>query len=223
MARRRQATGPSAEDKAAEIRSLLQRYRQLPRLHHPALGGPLRALREAQLAGLREAHRADLDHAGYRALFDYYVDDLHSGLDLGPAIRDGERAFGLLAHMDESYLLLRNALEFGVLAQELDDALAATGAPVGSALQALPQRRERLQQMRLLMPMVSALAGYARNRIARAAFRIALVPLRATALAPLVRALDRGYEVLVGLDQAQTRLARLVDNNLRAVESTYRD
>lgn len=203
------------------MQGLLQRQGKLLRHQRNDASPALQHLSEWQLDAFREAHHADCERAGYRALFDYYAEYLHSGMDLRLVSENGQGAFKLLSRMDETYPLLRSALEFSVLAQELDDALAFSGLSPDRAIQSSTQRTERLNHAQLLAPLGTGLAPYTRSRIAHATFKVAMMPLRATALAPLVQVLDRGYEVLRNLENVEQEFALLLDNNRRAVERLY--
>ena len=209
------------DKRTLEVQALLKRQADLPRHQHHHLAPALERLRERQLAAVQDAHREDFSRPGYRALFEYYAEHLHSGLDLRMVSGDGHGAFKLLSRMDETYPLLKSALAFSVLAQEMDDALALTGLAPEDALRQSGQHAQRLAHVQLLAPLGAGLAPYTRSRIAQATFKMAMLPLRATALSPLVSILDRGYDVLRKLDPVEPEFSRLLDNNRRAVETLY--
>lgn len=208
------------EKKLNVIRALLDRYRRLPRHAHPQWRERLDALRAVQVASLQGVHEASCERSDYRTLLAYYAEYLHSGVNLDRIVSEGEGVLRIASHLEETYELLVNALEFSVRAQELDDALVgadADTAPAGSG-----QAQARIDHAQLLRPLGPGLAPYARSLLARGAFKIAMTPLRATGLAPLVVTLDKGFDVLRKLEGVERSFDELIANNVRAIETLYR-
>lgn len=217
----------SSDRKTATIRALLERYKKLPRRTAPASAAALAAVRQVQVDALRTAHKAPSARKDYAALVSYYIENLHSGVDLERVVTEGDLVLRIVARLDDTYELVVNALEFSITAQELDDALVAALAKAGSEvtaqhLRTCAQLKARKAHAQLLRPLGPGLAPYTRSRLAYAAFKLAMTPLRATGLGTLVVVLDRGFDVLRGLDNVEKSFDELIANNQIAIDALYR-
>lgn len=219
----------TTEQKFHTVRQLLDRYIALPRRHRTDLADPLQRIKLAQHAALRLTHEADSRTPTYATYFAFYLDELHSGLNLERLASEGDRTLKLLTQLNSSFELMRTTFEFSLRAQELDDALAQqllahpqAETPAGASFQQCGQLEARLQQARLLAPLGPGLAPYAHSRLAYGAFKLGVAPLKLTGLAPVVTALEKGFVALRALPEVEPAFTRLIQNNLRACELLYR-
>lgn len=217
---------PSSQDKLAELRRLLERYRALPRHAHPELLPQLASIRKLQVKALRAAHAKDCREPRYAAHFAFYLDELHSGLPLNRLAAEGDSIVQRLARADRSYELIRSTFDFSVTAQELDDALALrlhSKRAMPAALRAGGQHGARRAHAHLLTPLGPALAKYAHSRLAAVGFKLGMSALRRTAFQPLVGTMERGFAALRELPDVEDAFRRLIVNNLKAINSLYRE
>ena len=217
----------TVEQKMAAFRALLERYRRLPRRQHVDCTATREQLRSLQVAGLLETHKAFDAQKQYRALKTYYIEHLHSGVDLERVIKEGELVLRIVSRLHETYDLVMNALEFSVTAQELDDAVlqsfdkTSERRDLAVHVRKAGQLKARSAHAQLIRPLGPGLAPYTRSRLSQAAFKLAMTPLRATGLAPLVVVLDKGFDVLRGLDDVEGSFDQLISNNLLAIKQLY--
>ncbi|MGH8529742.1 MAG: FFLEELY motif protein [Nevskiales bacterium] len=214
------------EAKLAQLRQLLERYRALPRHSQPQLAPQLATIRKLQVKALRDAHAKDCRDPRYTAHFEFYLDELHSGLRLDRLAADGDKLLRLLARLDRSFEAVRGSFEFSVRAQELDDALALilskSDIDIVELMRNADQGTARREHAQQLAPLGPGLAKYAHSRLAWAAFKFGLMRMRSGPFAPLSGTLQRGFGALRELPDVEAAFQRLITNNLAAVDSLYK-
>jgi hypothetical protein len=218
----------SSTKKLATINALIDRYKNLPRHGNRTINSYLDVLREIQIDSLGTVYEKYHETKEIEAVRRYYLENLHSGQNLDKVVSDAELALKMASRLEETYELLVNALEFSITAQELDDALLV-GLPakkikvadLKAHISGAKQMKARLRHAELLRPIGPGLAPYAHSRFAYAAFKIAMLPLRATGLAPIVELLSRGFDVLRNLEDVEGCFENIIHNNKQSIKQLY--
>ena len=164
--------GDTSTKKLAVIFALIDRYAHLPRHGNKTIQKKLAFVREMQIESVESIYAKGHETSDVEILKNYYLENLHSGQNLDKVVSDGGFALGIASRLDDTYDLLVNALEFGITAQELDDALAIgmpdkkiKTAEIKTHIGSAKQLKARLRHADLLRPIGPGLAPYASSRL----------------------------------------------------------
>lgn len=166
----------------------------------------------------------------FRRAIDFFLSDLYGMRDAARRDREVARAWGLLAlSLPEGALaLLRHAVEFGVLSDELDQAMAAqlpdgplSDERYAAAYRAVGRRKAREDQIDLLASMGAALEQAAGNPLLAAALRTARLPAHLAGFGALHDFLERGYGAFQDSSDATELMSIVRERETRLMERLF--
>lgn len=211
----------SPELRLQTLKTLLARYRQLPRHTQPELRQVRSRLYQQRQQWLRKAHASNLRQRGFEPFLAFYFQYLDRGIVLDSFLEADERSLKLAAHKQKTFAMVNGVLEFSLATQQLDDALAqalgdADDPQLLLGMASAEQLPARLQATAQLVHLGPGLVPFTRSRLAHAAFKLGTAAFRGGYLGPIFTVMDEGYSALRKIDNVEQAFLTLVETNQQA-------
>ncbi|MDX5299357.1 MAG: hypothetical protein LPK85_10465 [Gammaproteobacteria bacterium] len=181
----------------------------------------LARLKQWQAQRLRQTYTALLQSPRHHALVSYFLEDIYNGLDLHEAASTLDKSLRLASRLLSDMRLIELALAFNALNAELDEQLAHV-LFVEMGCESLSeeryaqacQRLNRIEDQQLALALVEAFAEGLEDVIhdpgVYRAFRLARIPVRMSSLRGLYDLIERGFDVMRALPDAEQTIQRIV-------------
>jgi hypothetical protein len=191
-------------------------------------------LQQMQVERLKVTHAGLLEDERYKAITEFFLNDLYGGMDLSELAREVERAIPVATRLLPDSVMRTSAvaLDLNALTGELDEALThmvfevmgisdPTQEDVMEAHRRLDHFEQRNYQMDLLLELGRGLDKYVRSRVIFATFKIAHRPAKMAGLGGLYDFLGRGFEVMRPMGSAEDFLQSFVGKERQIFQNIH--
>lgn len=189
----------------------------------------LQALQAWEIEDIRRRHALKAaDSTQYETVLEYYLDNLHSGLDLQGAIDKGPGAIENARKMDKAYQVFANSIEYSVLSARLEDSatecigeLPITHQIYADALRQSDDLDARLRRLDLLVDIGHEVAPHLRSRLIHTAFKLLKAIFRSSGMGGIHETLDEGFKRLRNVSRLTQILAEIAESERQQLKEIF--
>ncbi len=157
----------------------------------------------------------------YAAVIDFYLCELHHGLNLQGMVDRGPQGINNARRLDKAYQLFANAIEFSVLSAVIQDEItlrlgkcAVTRDSYAQALHACDDMRDRKRRLELLVDIGKEVEPHINSRLMHTGLKLLRGIFRNSGLADIHKVADEGFIQLRSVSGLAQQLETFADTEI---------